>query len=488
MEDSIMSNEDAMDMDEDEDSPDFMSPAGGAKVSRSPSPSSYHQGSSNSPLDHPVGRGSVRASNRLGGLKSVISEEEKSPIVLKKNLLSSSSKKSSSAWDNTSLESMDSKNDYKRVSSRSDSDGNSLYNGSTLSKDRSRLSSLPTHPPPASTTPKNGKRDSSTWHTTDDHNDDYSTSSSSNIRRRYSSEEVHELAEISRQLNVICNEYAASNSTRKPRRGRPPASGAAGGGSGGTGGHNSFGGRSVLAFGFEKPDTHYSFTKCDLFTYDDEDGVLYDQDDASESQTEKEKTVVSSSPEKLQIKVDIAPPSEDRGIIESLIRACQMSNPASSAEKSIVAAILSFCLSTHPQDPDIAVKIVSHLIICPMLAEEFELYCKALSRGMTLGYSSFLPMWTHLTDKSRLVPPNSTEALSMPAATTSTDICVRNKGGMSALEDLKRDWKTFSLNYIHRTISSFQSAGDATASTNYGIQLNLAQHEAVNRCATIWFQ
>ncbi len=433
-----MSNDEDMEFGEKDESPaGFLSPAGGAKVSRSPSPELGN---------HRSGRAFNRTSARLVVIKSVVSEEERSPVS-KKGACSKSS-----SWENNSVASMDSKDgDY--------TEDDEAY---VKPKHLARVS-LPTHPPPSSKLTNN-----EAFSVQQD--DDFSCSNSSTGKSKKTSDQhIRELADISRQLNAICREYNVRNSTVKPknRRGRPTTHP-----SGGFETYGSYAGRSNLAFGLDKPYASYSLTKCDLFTYDDEDDCVLENGDFQPHELEQ-------SPPRIlkEVFVDTTPASQDHAIIESLIRACQLSVSLGGNAQSVAAATFSFCLSTHPQDPNIAIKIISHIKLCPLLADEFESYCSALSRGKVSAPShSMMTMWSNMADRCRYVShheASTSSELKKPPFSDGTD-----SGSISALEDLKRDWKTFSRNYMNIVLSSFKSRG---------IKLNVAQTAAIDRCTSIWF-
>mmetsp|Transcript_15554 Transcript_15554/g.31584 ORF Transcript_15554/g.31584 Transcript_15554/m.31584 type:complete len:603 (-) Transcript_15554:232-2040(-) len=440
---SVMSNDDdEMEYGEegDESTFGFFSPTGGAKVSRSPSPELGHNRSV---------RALTRTSARLGGIKSIVSEEERSPFSNKK----SSSK--SSSWENNSVASMNSKDDEY-------TEDDEVY---VKPKHLTRVS-LPTHPPPSS---KSVNDEASSWHYSEQQDDDCSGSNSSTRKiKKTSDRDIRELADVSRQLNAICREYNVRNSTSKPksRRGRPPTNHSVGIES-----YGSYGGRSNLAFGLDKPYSAYSLTKCDMFTYDDEDDCILENGELQQHEAKEDPRRDLDG-----VFMDMTPASQDHAIIESLIRACQLSVSLGGKTKSIAAAALSFCLSTHPQDPNIALKIISHIKLCPLLAEEFESYCTALSRGRALSTStSMMSLCINTADTCRHVTHHEATTSSELRTPPSQDIT--GSVGISALEDLKRDWKTFSRNYMNLVLSSFKS---------HGIKLNAAQTAVIDRCASIW--
>lgn len=440
---SVMSNdEDEMEYGEDrnESTFGFLSPTGGAKVSRSPSPELGHNRS---------GRALTRTSARLGGIKSIVSEEERSPVSNKKS-------RSKSSWENNSVASMDSKDDEY-------TEDDEVY---VKPKHLARVS-LPTHPPPSS---NSANDENSSWHYSEQQDDNCSCSNSSTRKvKKTSDRDIRELADVSRQLNAICREYNVRNSTAKPknRRGRPPTNHSVGIES-----YGSYGGRSNLAFGLDKPYSSYSLTKCDLFTYDDEDDCILENGELQQHEAKED-----PRRDVKEVFMDLTPASQDHAIIESLIRACQLSVSLGGKAKSIAAASLSFCLSTHPQDPNIALKIISHIKLCPLLAEEFESYCTALSRGIAPATStSLMSMWTNMADRCRYA--THLEATASSELSKPTLHHITCSVGISALEDLKRDWKTFSRNYMNLILSSFKS---------HGIKLNAAQTAVIDRCASIWF-
>eukprot|EP00804_Cyclotella_cryptica_P029099 CCRYP_005285-RA/>CCRYP_005285-RA protein AED:0.31 eAED:0.31 QI:412/0.33/0.25/1/0/0.25/4/0/258 len=81
---------------------------------------------------------------------------------------------------------------------------------------------------------------------------------------------LHAVAEVSRDLDVICSDLAATCSSHKTHhrgRGRNAR--------GIYGGNNTANSAFVARFGLDKSEMHYSRIKCDLLTYDDEDDVYF---------------------------------------------------------------------------------------------------------------------------------------------------------------------------------------------------------------------
>jgi hypothetical protein len=269
--------------------------------------------------------------------------------------------------------------------------------------------------------------------------DDYPSSSQHFTRKKYSKEELQErqdhiqtVAEISRHLNGIAASMSegSSRSRGKGRLGRL----------GVTSGQPIRNTSASPMFGFDKPHDHYyGAGKCDLLTYDSGDGFVINEDNRGCS---KEKIVVvpSLSLQEVQIApVVTTPPSLCPSVNQSLTQAClegKLVSSISTFDRTLASAILSFCLSTHPQDPDLATKIADHMKKRPMLAQEFEMYRKAMSPG----------------------------------------VCVW--GVVSASEDLKRDWKMFSMNFINHVVLSPQEH----------ILLTAAENEAMVSCYSCWFK
>lgn len=415
------------------------------KVSRSPSPS-------NSPMDHPpAGRGSVSSSAEFGRdstYHSLVSEEEKSARK--------ASHRTSLSSDNGDVEFQ---NDYNRTVSQ-DVEMNSFDWSSSkppadpLKPEEYVVDQLNHHLVAPSfsksfapiVTKKSRK---AKLVIRSDNEDDFSTLSSYSFprKKKYSKEELQErqsqllvVEEVSRRLNGICDDYAASISGSKPHsRGKARRR---------TIGNNAPGQDirhvTVLpAFGLEKPHDHYyGAGKCDLFTYDCADGFIIDvdQDDSKESKGVVTPVKNPRKKSREEAPVITTPPSRSPIVNQSLLQACmegKLVGSTSIFERTLAAAILSFCLSTHPQDPELATKIASHLKKGPMLAKEFELYCKAL----------------------------------IPAYGNTGQVTV-------SAEDLKQDWRMFSLNFIKRVVLSYHE----------NMLLSEAENEALQRCVTSWFQ
>ncbi|KAL7531421.1 hypothetical protein ACHAXR_004028 [Thalassiosira sp. AJA248-18] len=434
------------------------SPRAGIKVSRSPSPS-------NSPMVHPpAGRGAVSSSSAFTGssLKSFVSEEEKSPKAMRKASRHPSSLTSSSS-DNGVM--MEGQKDLHCADSSENVVMMTEYNWSKSTHadplqaqgigvdqlNHPSLNGSGYYQDVAPLTKKSRKAKLTIW---SDNEDD----SFSSTRKKYSKMELQErqdhlliVAEVSRHLNGICSDYVASISakTRSSSRGK-------GRGRSLVGANNNPGGQAIRStspvFGLDKPHDHYyGAGKCDLFTYDCEDGFVIDeQDDGKEEEIKnekkkKKKTVVTpikiirkEEPEKAV--APPSPPSQCPIVNQSLVQACMEGKLVCSKsifERTLAAAILSFCLSTHPQDPDIAKKISAHLSKGPMLAQEFEMYRKAMHPGV-----------------------------------------YANGGRMSASDDLERDWKMFSVNFIKRVPLAF----------NMHELLTAAENGAIKRCVASWFK
>ena len=62
-------------------------------------------------------------------------------------------------------------------------------------------------------------------------------------------------------------------------------------------------------------------------------------------------------------------------------------------ERTVASAILSFCLATHPQDPDADIKLRVHLQRGPMLSKEFNGYLMALMPSLDIGSKDRLNAW-----------------------------------------------------------------------------------------------
>eukprot|EP00581_Thalassiosira_minuscula_P012300 CAMPEP_0183720116 /NCGR_PEP_ID=MMETSP0737-20130205/12820_1 /TAXON_ID=385413 /ORGANISM="Thalassiosira miniscula, Strain CCMP1093" /LENGTH=573 /DNA_ID=CAMNT_0025949931 /DNA_START=92 /DNA_END=1813 /DNA_ORIENTATION=+ len=432
------------------------SPGMRMKVSRSPSPS-------NSPMDHPpAGRGSFRS---LASLKLVVSEEEKSPGAFRRpDLLPSYV--SSSSQDNSVMEGQKA---YYRTESE-DAEMNVYYEGISSSKtpadplqekELSVVDQLSYHLDAPNnngyTTFTKKSRKAKIW---PDDNDDDSSSTHPSGRKKYSKLELQErqdhllaVEDVSRRLNGICADYAASIAACKPRSNRGKGRGRLGVGAA----NGQPGVRSASpAFGLDKPHDHYyGVGKCDLFTYDCDDGFFIDEQyDGDINKTEKKKkkkkkNAVDSPPspckpserEEDAREVITAPPCQCPLVNQSLVQACmegKLLRGASILERTLASAVLSFCLATHPRDPLLAQKITDFLKKGPMLAQEFGMYCNAMAPGM-------------YADAGR-------------------PLCASD-------EYVKRDWKMFSLNFIKPV---------AMAHVEYEQLLTPPEKEALHRCVASW--
>lgn len=282
------------------------------------------------------------------------------------------------------------------------------------------------------------------------HDEDLSFST----RKKYSKEELKErqaqllaVTDVSRRLDGICAAHALSVAERNQERG-----GGRGKGRGRPGSEPAtVPGQAVPVFGLDKPHDHYyGAGKCDLFTYDCDDGFVIDVDDCGGGGgRERRDSVVArgkgrggaASRELREAPTAAAatPPSPCPLVNQSLVQACMEGKLVSSVsifERTLASAVLSFCLSTHPRDPYLAKKISAHLKKGPMLAREFEMYCEAMAPG------------------------------------------VHKDGGhgRGPSEDLKRDWKMFSSNLIDRVVLAHRNRDRLTA----------AENEAIGRCAASW--
>ncbi len=360
--------------------------APGNEVSRSPSPSF-------SAMDNaPSGRGAVVRSSitRGSSFKSLASVEEKcfTDVPRTTRRQSSSSASSFGVLDSQK----DSADDYDSPKQQA----NEYY-----------VELLNQHDP-ASATPRKSRWDAEAIAVSSDNEDDSSVYSSSLTRKKYSKEKNQErqdhilsVLEVSRDLNGICSEYNASISSGKPR------------GRGGRG----FRYTDPSLFGLDKPHNHYyGAGKCDLFTYDCENGFAIDEDDigCTEEETigDEVSVLACESPKEVPSEPTVipSPPSQCPVVTQSLAQAClegRIVNCASTFDRTLASAIIWFCLSTHPQDPDLAKKVSHHLKKRPMLAQEFEMYCKAMSPGFNV--------W-------------------------------------GASDDFKRDWKMFATNFMNRVV------------------------------------
>jgi hypothetical protein len=404
------------------------SPAAGIEVSRSPSPS-------NSPMDHaPAGRGTFRSSSSLRGsaFKSVVSEEERSPNDAK-NTCRRLSSLTTSFPDNAIV---DSQKDFDPIDS-GDVEMNEYcipgrssltHHADTLLAEEEyhvdHLSASKDTGFPVTRKSRKAKQALSVW---SENEDDFPSYSQHVTRKKYSKEELQErqdhiqtVSEISRQLNGIAASLSEGNSRSRGKAIR-----------------NTSG---SPVFGLDKPHDHYyGAGKCDLLTYDSGDGFVINEDSRG-CAMEMIVDVPSQSLEEAQdAPVVTIPPSLCPSVNQSLTQAClegKLVSSTSTFDRTLASAILSFCLSTHPQDPDLATKITDHMKKRPMLAQEFEMYRKAMSPG----------------------------------------VCVW--GFISASEDLKRDWKMFSMNFIdHVVLAHHKNA-----------QLTGTEIEAMVSCYSCWFK
>lgn len=382
-------------------------PGVGSEISRSPSPSF-------SPMNHaPAGKGSVVRSSitKDSSLKSVVSVEEKGhsdePKAMRRQVSSTSS--SFGAYDSqNSFYRSDGDNspDFSSYQSPTDPSEAEDYDVEQLNQ-RARTSTM---------LRKSSRKnpEASAAAVSSDNEDDFSAYSSSPATcKKYSKEKNQErqdhilaVLEVSRHLNGICSDYNASISKGKPR---------------GRGGRVCSGSAPSPVFGLDKPHDHYyGAGKFDLFTYDCEDGFVIDEDDRGCAEREKldEEDGFPSfdTPNKVPSEPAIIPlpPSQCPIVTQSLAQAClegRIVDCTSTFDRTLASAILWFCLSTHPLDPDLANKISHHMKKRPMLAQEFEMYCMAMSPGE----------W----------------------------------GKVSASEDLKRNWKMFATNFMNRVVLSY---------------------------------
>lgn len=246
------------------------------------------------------------------------------------------------------------------------------------------------------------------------------------------------MVEVSRELDVICSDLAATCTSHKTHRGRGRN---ARGIYGGTNPSNS---AFVACFGLNKSEMHYSRIKCDLLTYDDEDDAIF-EDGKSVILHKVKSSSGLSDPKTKSTKevVDFSPPSQDDETITSIVNACRegclLNSSSSSLERSLSSNVLRFFLSTHPQDPHIYAKTVTHLKSSPYLCEEFNAYCRALDRGMSVS------------------------------------------------EDLTRDWLTFSFNQIRHTVITISRFDSIEALAVEGAALSSIEFQAIRRCHDMWF-
>eukprot|EP00804_Cyclotella_cryptica_P008833 CCRYP_013072-RA/>CCRYP_013072-RA protein AED:0.24 eAED:0.24 QI:395/0.33/0.25/1/0.33/0/4/0/413 len=225
---------------------------------------------------------------------------------------------------------------------------------------------------------------------------------------------LHAVAEVSRDLDVICSDLAATCSSHKTHhrgRGRNAR--------GIYGGNNTGNSAFVACFGLDKSEMHYSRIKCDLLTYDDEDDVIFQDGKTVISQADKCLPGLSDPNMNFaKEEVDFTPPSQDDEIITSITNACRegclLNSSSSSMERSISSSVLRFFLSTHPQDPHICGKIITHLKSYPNLCEEFNAYCKALDRGISVSEDLTARLIRHIVPAIRSF--GSTDALAAVGA------------------------------------------------------------------------
>jgi len=439
----------------------------GVKVSRSPSPSS-------SPMDHlPAGRGSyhsygyahdghARDGHAHGGgppppLESVISEEERGDYVRQTSLASASSD-----HYGTHYSAMEGERDYKDYHRAEGEDA-----GADAHRARGRAPTRPPADPPreeeeivvdqlschldgpnhqapddrgpaatASTTFTKKSRKAKIWNLDNDRSDKKCSKEELQERQRH----LKVVADVSRRLEGICADHATSVLERKPRRGK--------GGRGRPGASDdvTIPAQMIPVFGLDKPHNHYyGAGKCDLFTYDCDEGFVVDDQDCGHDGFEKKERdapAESRSPGEPREEAIATPPSSCPLANRSLVRACaegRLSDaPAgggSRLERALAPSMLSFCLSTHPRDPLLYVKISSLLREKPALAGEFRAYREALAPGSDPGMK--------------------------PAFQT---------------DDLKRDWRTFALNFFGRVVPPRGARGGLSA----------AEEEALDGCVACW--
>lgn len=452
------------------------SPGIGVKVSRSPSPSS-------SPMAPPfAGSGSFRS------IKSVISEEDRSSYYPgMKNL-------STSSFSDYGIAEQGQKKDFYRTDSVDTKNG--YYGEAPAASSFSVSLKTPTDPLqaeeyvvdqlnhhlgvfPAATTktkkPRKAKLDrtiSSENESAAAMDDSSAAHPHSSTRKKYTREELQErqdhllaVEDVSRRLNGICSDYADSIFSSRPRSSSKKGS------RGGVLGSNNAPGQALrgmgceapVVFGLEKPHDHYFGPgKCDLLTYDGND----DFDAVDEGWGEKTDAV--STPIKLPKDepttnappVTLTPPSQCPIVNQSLVQACMegglVAATSSTLERTLASAILSLCLSTHPEDPDLAAKISAHLKRGPMLAGEFDLYRAAMSPGSSSAVSS-----TAIVDGF---------------------VRTKRKDDVVGPEELARYWKTFSMNFMKRV------AFVAHPEQCWRSLMTVAEIEAIERFLDIWFR
>jgi hypothetical protein len=173
--------------------------------------------------------------------------------------------------------------------------------------------------------------------------------------------QLYAVAEVSRDLDMICADLSSSSSQKRGR-----------------------GAAVVACFGLSKPEFHYSKIKCDLLTYDDEDDVIFEGGNEEILLEEKNVSTGGHIEEGVEV-LDLTPPSQDERMVEFLTNACRegslFNSSSNSIERSVSSKALRFFLTTHPEDPQIHAKIVAHLNSYPFVCDEFNVYCKALGRG-----------------------------------------------------------------------------------------------------------
>ena len=353
----------------------------GNKVSRSPSPSSTSSGS------EPAGNGSVRASTRLRGERNAITqnamtEEEVSPVTSKKQKTRHSSSSATAVTPATATPSPPSA--FHRTVSNISTE---TMVAPTEESEKYVADKLNSHI--QSTSLLEGIVDCATAKSNSDSDDDEFHYYTSANRKKASKEELEELldhrydvSEVSRHLDGICSDYAESIKPRGGKRG------------GRVGAANP-----VLQFGFDKPDNAYSGTKCDLFTYDYEEGeYIVEEDQQALLTSKKEEEVCKPTPKK----VDVALPRPSSPsscpllngrIAQTCLDGYMLMPNTTTLERTVASAILSYCLATHPEDCDADIKLRVHLQKGPMLAREFDMYLMALLPSIDIGPKDRLQAW-----------------------------------------------------------------------------------------------
>lgn len=416
--------------------------AAGMKVSRSPSPSNLP--SNGHPYPMPTG-GSGRppeAFEEHPSLESVVSEEERSPSAAKGR------SRHLSAFTPFSSDShgfVDSQPGFQRTVSGLSEDLKA--HGFDLEPPADPLQAeeyavvhqLNSH---LSTSGKGGytkkSRKAKIW--SDENQEDAHSNSQARKQKREDLQERQDhllaVAEVSRRLDGVCSDYAASIAAARPRGQRK--------GRTRMGGNGDADGQAIrqssaspVAFGLDKPYNHYfGAGKCDMLTYDCDDGFVIDDRVDSSAVT----PVKKPKPQRQDLAV---PPSVCPVVNQSLVQACMegtlVDASASLYDRTLASAILSFSLSTHPRDPDLASKIEAHLKRGPMLAREFDSYREAL------------------------------------------EPCSRGRTAIENHEDLKRHWKIFAMNFMRRN-------GGVQACREQADQLSVAENEAIERCIALWFR